>query len=168
MYKCFGCGLSGGPITFVMAYNRLSFVDAIKELAQSHGIPVEYDNFTPEQQAEYEREYKEKKSLLILLEYATCFFEFNDIPKEFLKHRRIKDEAVKKFRLGFALPGKDTFYKHAKAGGYEDELLEKAGLIRRVEKDGKVLIFDVFQNRIMFPITNSRGEVIAFSGRLHE
>lgn len=165
IFKCFGCGASGNNIAFVMAFNNISFPDAVKEIAHNHGISVEYENFTPDQQAEYEKEYQQRKSISIVMEYACTWFEGNEIPKDFVKFRKLNPDTVKKFRIGYAPAGKDNFFQFATKAGHSAEVLLKAGLIFKSEKGN---YYDFFQNRVMFPITNQRGEVVAFSGRLND
>ena len=160
-YHCFGCGAHGSAIRFLMEYDRLSFPDAIEELAASIGLEVpREDGFTPRDN---------RKPVYEILEQAARFYaqQLRHHPKanraiEYLKNRGLSGEIAKTFHLGFAPPGWDNLLK--KFGNDEQSLglLRKAGLIS--EPEGKR--YDRFRDRIMFPIHDSRGRVVGFGGRV--
>lgn len=166
IYKCFGCGRSGDTISFVMDHDGLSYIEAIRYLAQKYGIEVK----ETEQSDEAQEIRNEKESLYIVLNFAQEYFvknlrdtdEGRSIGLSYLKERGIDARAMEKFGLGYSMGSWDDLYKHALENQYEEDLLEKAGLI--VRKDEKK-VYDRFRGRVMFPIHNVSGKVIAFGAR---
>ncbi|MEQ9424662.1 MAG: DNA primase [Cyclobacteriaceae bacterium] len=164
-YKCFGCGKGGDGITFIMELEGLSYVDAMKHLAQRYGIDIQEDELTPEQ----EEAQSERESLYILLYFAKDYFrdllwkneEGMKFGLSYFRERGFSDDTIKNFDLGYSLDQWDAFIKEAKKKGYNTEYIEKAGL--QAEKDGKV--YDRFRGRVIFPIHNTMGKVIAFTAR---
>lgn len=156
-YYCFGCGASGDIFSFVEEFEGLDFKGALKLLALRAG--VELGSFSKEQNSEKDRLY-------LVMEEATKFYianlENNKEAQDYLKSRGITDKTVKDFRLGFIKDDWRLLYNYLKTKGYLDEEIEKAGLAKKSEKG----YYDRFRNRIMFPISDSSGRVIAFSGRL--
>ncbi len=160
-YYCFGCGASGDIFTFVEEFEGLDFKGALKLLADRAGVQLEV----------YTREMKEaeseKEKLYRVMEEATLFFENNLIKNEevlrYLKSRGLNEKSVKDFRIGFIKNDWRLLYESLK-NKFSDGELEKAGLIKKTEKG----YYDRFRGRIMFPINDSSGRVIAFSGRIFE
>lgn len=171
-YHCFGCGRNGSAITFLMEHSGLTFVEAVEELAQSVGLTVPRDDsrVSPEQRAE-----KQAKTL-VLTEVMTIASHYyrqqlkrSKVAIDYLKRRGVSGEIAFRFGLGYA-PGEGNSLKN----GFDDyraaELVE-AGLVIEKENDGHISDsggrrYDRFRDRIMFPIKNSRGQVIAFGGRV--
>ena len=160
-YHCFGCGVHGNAIGFVMAYAALGYIDAIKELAASVGMQVpESRPATPAEAARKERE----TDLYAVMEKAMEFYraELKKSPKaiDYLKGRGLTGEIAARFRIGYAPDDwqglKGVFPE------YEDKALVECGLV--IENEGKR--YDRFRDRIMFPILNQRGSVIGFGGRV--
>ena len=160
-YHCFGCGVHGNAIGFLMAYAALGYVDAIKELASSVGMQVpESRPPTPVEVARKERE----TDLYAVMEKAMDFYraELKKAPRaiEYLKGRGLTGEIAARFRIGFAPDGwqglKEVFPE------YEDRSLVECGLV--IDNEGKR--YDRFRDRVMFPILNQRGAVIGFGGRV--
>lgn len=165
IYKCFGCGESGNSIGFVMAQEQLSFVEAVRVLAQKFNFQLEETEQTKEELALKD----EREALFIVTKFANEYFQNNlwqtsigkSIGLSYFKERGFTEQTIKAFELGYATDGFQNFIDFAKRKKYTPELLEKAGLIK--EKNDKH--FDFFRDRVMFPIHNTSGKVIAFGGR---
>jgi DNA primase len=160
-YHCFGCGVHGNAIGFLMAYSTLGYVDAVKELAASVGMPVPDERPpTPEQAARKERE----TDLYALMDKAMDFYrgELKKSPRAiaYLKGRGLTGEIAARFRIGYAPD--DWQALKAPFPQYEDQALVEAGLV--IQNEGKR--YDRFRDRVMFPIFNARGAVIGFGGRV--
>ena len=169
IYKCFGCGKAGDPIQFVMDIEGIGFQEAIRQLAGKYGIEVEEEaNLSPEQNLEQ----SERESLFIAVNFAKDFFvknldteEGKSIGVSYFKERGFTPQIIQKFDLGYALDGWDHFLKAAKAAGYQDEILLKAGLILQKEGEAERL-YDRFRNRVTFTIHNVSGKAIGFGARI--
>lgn len=159
-YYCFGCNASGDIFTFIEEFEGLDFKGALKLLADRAGVPLE--KFNPANQ----QNQSEKEKLYIVMEEATKFFETNLKQNtevlEYLKSRGLIDESIKNFRIGYIKPDWRELYSHLQKNGFTDTEMEKAGLVKKTEKG----YYDRFRGRIMFPIGDSSGRIIAFSGRL--
>lgn len=165
MYYCFGCGAGGNVFTFLMEYEHYTFQEAVKALAERAGVQL------PE--LEYSQEMKQKESrrvrLLEVNKEAAKYFYYLLRRKEgeqglrYLQGRRLCDETIKKFGLGFASKYSDDLTKYLKSKGYQDDLLREAGLSSIDEKHGT---HDKFWNRVMFPIQDMNHRVIGFGGRV--
>ncbi len=165
MYYCFGCGAGGNVFTFLMEYEHYTFQEAVKALAERAGVQL------PE--LEYSQEMKQKESrrvrLLEVNKEAAKYFYYLLRRKEgkqglrYLQGRRLCDETIKKFGLGFASKYSDDLTKYLKSKGYQDDLLREAGLSSIDEKHGA---HDKFWNRVMFPIQDMNHRVIGFGGRV--
>lgn len=171
-FHCFGCGAGGSVFRFVMDYEHLEFPAAVKKLAQRVGIPViEERGISP---GEEDRQHEARKILLQLHAEAAEWFHENLVKKEvgeparkYLKGRGIDKRIAKDWQIGFAPESWDAFLSWALERGYQQRLLLESGLIARREEGGNDNKgYDRFRNRIMFPIHNDVGEVIAFSGRI--
>lgn len=156
-YYCFGCSASGDIFTFVEEFEGLDFKGALKFLANKAGVVLEGFN---------SKEESEKEKLYRVMEDATVFFEKNleknDEALAYLKSRGLTEESIKSFRIGFVPEEWRLLYAHLTKLGFHDNEIERAGLGKKTEKG----MYDRFRNRIMFPISDSSGRVIAFSGRL--
>jgi DNA primase len=166
-YYCFGCAASGDIFTFVEEFEGLDFKGALKLLADRAGVPLEA--YTP---AMKEAE-SEKEKLYRAMEEATQYFENNLKSStevlEYLKSRGLTEKSIKDFRIGFAILDWRLLYAHLKTKGFSDLEIEKAGLAKRVEKGlpaGRQGYYDRFRGRVMFPIADSSGRIVAFSGRI--
>ena len=160
-YHCFGCGVHGNAIGFVMAYSALGYIDAIKDLASSVGMQVpESHPRTPEEAARKERE----TDLYAVMEKAMDFYraELKKAPRaiEYLKGRGLTGEIAARFRIGYA-PDDWQGLKRA-FPEYDDKALVECGLV--IEGENKR--YDRFRDRVLFPILNARGAVIGFGGRV--
>jgi DNA primase len=162
-YHCFGCHAGGDSIQFVRETEGLDFVGAIEWLADRFHVPLEYDESSPEADAQRHR----RERLYALLEQAAAFYErvlWSDSGKavqDYLASRGLSEEACREFRLGLSPLGA-TLANKAREKGFSREELAAAGLVTRRGSD-------YFQRRLMFPLTDARGRVIAFQARkLHE
>jgi DNA primase len=160
-YHCFGCGVHGNAIGFLMAYASLGYVDAVKDLASQVGMQVpESRPRSPEEAARKERE----PDLYALMEKAMDFYrgELKKSPRaiEYLKGRGLTGEIAARYRIGYAPD--DWQALKAPFSSYEDKSLVEVGLV--IENEGKR--YDRFRDRVMFPILSARGAVIGFGGRI--
>ncbi len=159
-YYCFGCGASGDIFSFVEEFEGLDFKGALKMLADRAG--VELGTYTKEAR---EKE-SEKDRLLQAMDTATLHYIDkllgNKEALQYLKSRGLEEKSIKEFRVGFAKDDWRDLYDFLKQKGFSDAEIEKAGLAKRSEKG----YYDRFRGRIMFPIADSSGRVIAFSGSL--
>lgn len=165
IFKCFGCGKSGSAVGFLMEHEHSSYVEALRYIAKRYNIEVVEEEESPEVLAS--RQHSE--SLMLVSEFAQKFFvdqmkegEGKDVGLAYYHSRRLEDETIAKFGLGWAPSGKDTLVQAAKAAGYKEEYLLDAGLAVKKE-DGTLA--DKFRERVMFPIQSVSGRTIAFSGR---
>jgi len=170
-FKCFGCGVGGGVFRFVMDYEHVDFPTAVRRLAARAGIPViEERTFS----AEEDRQHEARRTLLKLHAEAAEWFhdnllkrDFAKPAREYLKQRGLTNEVAKSWQLGFAPESWDAFLKWALDRGYKRATLLQSGLVKlRDEERPESDVYDRFRSRIMFPICNDIGEVIAFSGRI--
>jgi len=165
-FHCFGCGAHGDVIGFVMQHDRLSFMEAIESLSAQAGLEV--PKAEPEDRARFERQ----KSLYDVVEAACAFFESElhgpagRATRDYLKGRGLDGETVSRFRLGFAPADGGKLIRHLRGQGYQDAMMEEAGLVRRPE-DGRDL-YSFFRNRVIFPVADRRGRTVAFGGRIME
>ncbi len=170
-YHCFGCGVHGNALGFLMEYGGLGFVDAVKDLAQMQGMPVPEENIRPEER-ERQRQAREKQvTLTDVLARAAQHWkqELKKSPRavQYLKGRGLTGEIAARFALGYA---PERWQGLASAfPKYDDPLLVESGLVitpdpQPGETEGKR--YDRFRDRIMFPIRNPQGQVIGFGGRV--
>lgn len=166
IYKCFGCGAAGDALTFVMNVDRISYPDAIRQLAKKYSIEIVEDV-----SAVNKEERTQIESLYIILNYAKNFFVKHLFETEhgravgmsYFKERGFSEATLKKFDLGYAPDAWAELHKEALKDHYSEELLEKAGLITKKDENK---VFDRFRNRVTFPIHTVSGRVIAFGARI--
>lgn len=159
--KCFGCGGGGNPIKFLMQIKNISFTEALSELARDAGIKLEglkEENSGPD----YSNYYK-------IMETAHKFFRYNltnttsgDEAIKYLLDRGIDMESINAFEIGLAPDKSDALYNVLKNAGFNELDMFDLGLV----KNGEHGFYDLFKNRIMFPVKDERGHIIAFSGRI--
>lgn len=165
IYKCFGCGKGGNAVNFIMEHEQMSYVEALKYLAEKYHIPVEEKELTEEQR----KEQTERESMLIVSAYANEYFQYQlwntdegrSVGLSYLRQRGISDEMIRKFGLGYNPEAWGAFTKAAQEKGYKKEFLVKTGLT--IENDRG--LFDRFRSRVMFPVQDLAGKIIAFGGR---
>jgi DNA primase len=172
-FHCFGCGVGGSVFRFVMDYEHIDFPSAVRKLAARVGIPVIEERGPSDAE---DRQHQARRILLELHGESAGWFHENLLKKEFaeparkyLKERGITAEIAKRWRLGYAPDEWDAFGSWARGRGYETQILIASGLVKTKEDaDGSPgqRSYDRFRGRIMFPICNDIGEVIAFSGRV--
>ncbi len=165
IYKCFSSSKGGDAISFVMEIEGINYIEAMRYLAAKYGIEIEEEEQTDEQiQAQNERD-----SLFIVLNFAKDYFsnllweheEGRSIGLSYFKERGFLESTMKQFDLGYSVEAWDGLMKAAKEKGFKEEILEKAGLILKSENK----TYDRFRGRVMFPIHNVAGKVIAFGAR---
>jgi DNA primase len=164
IYHCFGCHAGGNVFRFLMDYEKISFVEAVQELASQLGITVEYDS-TPgdEKQTEQELLYD------INTEAAKYFFnnlhnsEEGEIARKYLQERKIKTQTMKTFGLGYALRGWENFLNFAKEKKLDLEKVTELGIVIKSDDER---YHDRFAGRLIFPIFSPNGRVVAFAGRI--
>jgi DNA primase len=165
IFKCFGCGKGGNSVNFIMELEQLSYPDALRWLAKKYHIEIEEKEESQEEKALKD----ERESMMIVSAFAQKYFsrfllkenEGRTIGLSYLRERGIRDDIITKFELGYCPDGKDTFTQTALLEGYKMDFLEKTGLtIRRDD-----WIRDRFGGRVIFPVHNVAGRVIAFGGR---
>jgi DNA primase len=171
-FHCFGCGAGGSVFRFVMDYEHVDFPSAVRKLAERAGIAVVEKHGASGE----DRQYETRRKLLKLHAEAAAWFHENLVKKEvgelarkYLKRRGITLETAKHWQLGYAPDGWDAFGDWAKGQGYDARELIASGLLKTKDENDThrgQSAYDRFRGRIMFPICNDIGEVIAFSGRL--
>ena len=162
IYHCFGCGKGGSVINFIMEIERLSFPEAVEFLAKRAGmaIPAEQD---------YDPNRPRRERLLALNREAARFYYGRlSTPEgapavEYMKKRRISPRTATNFGLGYAPDSWNSLTDAMKAAGYTERELVDAGLAKRGKRGG---VYDAFRGRLMFPVIDVRGNVVAFSGRV--
>lgn len=161
-FHCFGCGEGGDVVSFIMKKENLDFPEAVKFLADKAGISLE-------ERDPKDRELLEKRSRGYEINRDAARFFFSNLWKskpslDYLRNREITDKTIKQFGLGYALDSWNALHDHLKSKGHSDEDIEKVGLIgKRSKGDG---YYDKFRNRIIFPIINTKGNVLGFGGRV--
>ena len=167
IFHCFGCGVGGDAFKFIELQEGLGFPEAVRKLAERSAIVLPTDNRSHREDKKNE---DERKALLTIIADAAGYFRKElDGPaggaaRAYLAKRGVSDQVVKDFTLGFARPEWDGLLRHLKQKGYPLGQIEKAGLIvKRSEGEG---YYDRFRGRIIFPIRDISGTVIAFGGRV--
>lgn len=163
-FHCFGCGAHGDVIGFTMRYENLSFAEAIDKLAGQAGLEV------PKLTAREVQQASQQKTLHQLCDEACLFFEKElhtargRAAYDYLRQRGLNDEAMARFRLGYAPMAGDALVQHLLKQDYSVDDILKVGLCKKPE-DGRAP-YSFFRDRVMFPVTDARGRVIAFGGRI--
>ncbi len=165
IFRCFGCGKGGDVFSFVKEYESLDFMEAVRRLAERARIPLEFDD-NPAAQAQ--RSIKDQLLKLheaITVRWQNCLATeaAGEVARAYLARRGVSEDAVREFRIGAAPESWDDTVNWAKSKGFAPELCEQAGLILRRDSGGW---YDRFRGRLMFPICDEQGRVIAFSGRI--
>ena len=166
MYHCFGCGVGGNVYTFVMEYENFSFPEAVKYLADRSGIKLPETEMTPEQKSRenYKTILKEmNKTAAAYFHYLLTKTERGKKAMEYLTGRGLTEDTIKGFALGYSDVYENDLYKYLKSKGYTDAQMKDSGLIEITEGRGGT---DKFWNRVMVPILDINGKVIAFGGRV--
>lgn len=167
IFKDFSSGKGGDAITFVMEHEKFTYTEALRYLAKKYGVEIKEDRLSDESKAVQ----SEREGLYILMNFAKEFYrkqltgseEGISIGLSYFRERGFNDRTIEKFELGYALEGWENFSKEAIASGYNKELLEKTGLVVKKD-DGST--YDRFRGRVIFPVHNITGKVIAFGARM--
>lgn len=166
IFHCFGCSAGGNVFTFIQKLEGVSFPEAVRKLAKRAGIAI------PEPEVEDRAASQEKEALYFVNQLAAEFFQqvlFSEKGKpgrEYMHQRGFSDAALQTFGVGFAPQEWQAFYDHACKKSVNPETLVKAGLVNPREKEGRASgYYDRFRHRVMFPIHNISGRVVAFGGR---
>lgn len=165
IFHCFGCGVGGNSISFVMKYENLTFTEAVKQLADKAGIKL---SDVPDNPDAIKRSDLRTRLFEIYKEAAKFYYfqlrgDYGKFPMEYLKNRKLTDKTINDFGLGYSVKSANALYTYLKSKGYSDELMIKAELVTFREGRG---IFDMFWNRVIFPIMDQNNKVIAFGGRV--
>lgn len=161
LFKCFVCNKGGNVFTFVKDFENISFIEAVKRVADKVGIPLTLEN-AKKSDNKFKTEYE-------IMEFATKIFQNNlnskegVVAKEYLTKRNITDNIIKEFRIGLSLSDSAYLYNVLIKKGYDLNKLDDLGLIT---KDG-IKGYDKFINRIMIPICNLNGDVVGYTGRIY-
>jgi DNA primase len=170
IYKCFGCQKGGNSIQFMMDIDNLTFTEAARQLAKRYGIElVESNSENKDAEMQFQRE---KENLQAANDFALEFFqeelhnseEGKTVAMPYFRERGYTPETIRYWNLGFSPSGWDAFYQKAKKLGYSEEFLISAGLIKQRDKDGSY--YDLFRNRVIFPLLGVTGKVVGFAGRI--
>ncbi|RSK24205.1 DNA primase [Hymenobacter metallilatus] len=165
-FRCYGCHAGGDGIAFVQRLQKLDFVPAIEEIAQKHGITLQYDqSLSPEQLAAEMQRRQANKDVTAALEFAAGWYAAQELPAEFVQERGLSDEILKLATVGYAPIGPRALLDAANAAGILGPVLVAADLVHLHQKDGRNTYYDTFQNRAMLPVRDWRGTVVGFSGR---
>lgn len=170
IFKDFSSGKGGDAFTFLIEHEGMSYVEAIRYLAKKYGVEIREDKVTDE----YQAGQSEREGLYILMNFAKEYYkdlltkseEGRGIGLSYFRERGFNDRTIEKFELGYAPDAWEKFSEEAIAKGYSRELLEKTGLI--VKRDGGASqgSYDRFRGRVIFPVHNNSGKVIAFGARM--
>ena len=164
-YYCFGCGAGGEVIGFIRRAENLDFYEAVKYLADKAGMVMPSEGFDNSMAEKRRRMYEINKEAARF--FNSCLFtEEGKEGLEYYKSRGMKKSTITRFGLGFAPNKWDSLLKYMRGKGYSYEELYEANLANKSEKDGRVRFYDSFRNRVMVPIIDVRGNVVAFGGRV--
>lgn len=165
IYHCFGCGAGGDVFKFVMEMDKLAFPEAVRAVAEKCGIPLPKPR---ERSPEERRENQQRTALVEIQREAAAYFtralkssDEGKVAQAYLEDRGLDSETIARFGLGYAPSSGDALLRHLRTK-YAEKLLEASGLLSR-DQNGRM--FDRFRRRIMFPIANESGKIIAFGGR---
>ncbi|VUW94501.1 DNA primase [Streptococcus constellatus] len=164
-YHCFGCGKSGDVFKFIEDYRGVSFMDAVQIVADRAGIPLEIEHNRKEQST---RTHPHQALYDIHTEAARFYHavlmttKIGEEARSYLYERGLTDEVIKHFQIGLA-PNESNYLYRSVSGKFDEQVIMNSGLFNLADNN---LVYDAFQNRIIFPLTNDTGQVIAFSGRI--
>ena len=168
VYKCFGCGKGGNAVTFLMEHENITYPEALKMVAKRYGIEVKEKEMTEEEV----RRNDDRESMFALNSWAAEYFanyllretEGQSVGLSYFRQKRgMTDATIKKFGLGFCPAKGDRMSKDAQAAGYKQEFLLSTGLSLVSDRDGS--LYDRFRDRVIFPVHNISGRIVAFGGR---
>ena len=160
IYHCFGCGNGGNAVNFIMEFEKISFVEAVQQLGQQLGIKVAFSG--SDNSKEFFSHLYEIHELATELYHTTLFSDRGVEAKKYLLNRGLSEKSLKLFKVGFAPENSSYLLNIIKPKNYDKEVLEKSGLFGFSNSE----FYDRFRGRIMFPISNATGKVIAFGARV--
>ncbi len=165
LYHCFGCGAGGDVFAFLMEYENFSFREAMEQLADRVGItlPAQELSVQEKRESDYRARLLEVNREAGKYYYLLLRSDRGAHALDYFRNRKLSDETMKKFGLGYADKYSDDLYRYLRSKGYDDQLLKDSGLIMIDEKRGA---HDKFWNRAMFPIMNVHNKIIGFGGRV--
>ena len=161
MYKCFVCGAAGNVFNFVQNYEKINYYEAVKKVADKSGINIDIGVYKKDNNI-YNEQYD-------IYELSNKFYQNNlktslgKIARNYLKERNIDDDIIKHFQIGLSL-NDNNLTKLLINKGFKEDILVKSGIA--IKKENK--IYDIYKNRIMFPLWDINGKTIGFSGRIYE
>ncbi len=166
IFHCFGCHKGGDVFSFVREYENIAFIDAVRRLADRASIPLEFENNPAAQQARHIKDilWNIHEQITQRWQSALTNDAGGQVARDYLAGRGVTAEAVQLFRLGYAPELWDDTVNWAKSKGHDLAVMEQAGLI--IRKEGGDHFYDRFRGRLIFPICDEQGRVIAFSGRV--
>lgn len=173
IFKCFGCGKAGNSAGFIMEHNGLTYPEALRWLANKYNIEIEEEKYNKD---EVQKQKTDREALLVAVSVANKYFmdllhndpEGQAIGKAYFLERGLRDDTISRFELGYAKKDWNHFYNYAIKSGLEAGILEKAGLIKKRESDepeSEAKYYDMYRERVTFPIHDITGKVIAFGAR---
>ena len=164
MYKCFGCGVAGNVITFIMEYENYTFLEAMEFLAEQAGVTITQSELSPEMKRE-----KNLRTELVQINAKAASYYYAKLKSpagksgyDYFLSRGLSEETIRHFGLGYAGQGGSELYRYLKSQGYSDQILKETGLFKIDERG----VLDKFWNRVMFPIMDVNNRVIGFGGRV--
>jgi DNA primase len=165
-FHCFGCHKGGDVFRFVQDYESVTFIEAVQRLAQRASIPLQYADGSGPDRSQHLKETLRQIHEQISRRWqgALATEAQGQIARDYLAKRGVTEESIKQFRIGYAPEAWDDTVNWCKSHGFELELAQQAGLI--VKKEGTDRFYDRFRGRLMFPIADEQGRIIAFSGRI--
>lgn len=175
IYKCFGCGKAGNSVNFVMEHLQLSYPEALRWLAKKYNIEIVEREISPEERLQQ----TERESMIIVMQYAQRYFteqmlstdEGKSVGLGYFRERGLSEEIIQKFQLGYSPEDRNAFGKAAIKAGYLPHFLVKTGMsiVSNRHVEGTEVterdLFDRYAGRVMFPIQDDGGRVVAFGGR---
>jgi len=169
IYHCFGCSAGGGIFDFVMAFDHLDFPEALEDLAQLAGVKLERRSYAAPQDQLKQKLYEVNHLASEFYHYLLTKHRLGEKARDYLKHRGVSDKSIATFVLGYSPNSWDGLLKFLHKKGYEEELMEKAGLVvasthQRITASRNY--YDRFRGRVMFTLKDHRGNVVGFAGRV--
>jgi DNA primase len=172
IFKDFSSGKGGDGISFVMEHEGMSYVEALRYLAKKYGVEIKEEAVGQQQLLQQ----SDRDSLYIVMNYAKDYYrellfqtdEGRSVGLSYFRERGFNDRTIEKFELGYSIKEWDHFHKKAVTAGYSEDMLEKAGLVIRKENEqtNTVRFYDRFRGRVIFPVHNLAGKVVAFGARI--
>ena len=159
IYHCFGCGAGGNVFSFIVEHEKISFIEAVKQLGHKYGIQVDYQSGPANK---IFSSLYELHDIAVKLYHNILFSEKGKAALEYLHNRGLNDDTIKTYHIGFAPDSWDTLSNTIKTSSFKDNVYEKTGLFIKTDRGWR----DRFRSRIMFPIYHQSGKAIAFGGRI--